>query len=1058
MAKIKVHEIAKEMEKQSKEIIAFLQNKGIEVKAAQSVLEEEAANMVRKAFGKDTDKGTEAKVQAKQASGLDEEKTAKPEEKQEARSVNKTETAQEAKTEKKQETKESGQGEQPKKRKKIIFVSNPHNSNIPTQRSLGERKQGQGTQKAQSQGGSRNQGQGTSRSQGQGTQKAQNQGTPKAQGQGKQGNRQSQGKQSSRPAQGNQRKEVPHKIIRPLTAPSVPESMQVDFKQNARKLENERIAAKNAKAAQEAQAAREAQAVKEAQEALAAKAEKEAREAKEAKEAQERAKLQAQSITEKPERAEKQTSAARENKGSRQSQGNERHQRDERHQRGERNQGSTGSNQGERNARGDGKRFEGANRSGGQGGRNDFRGNGSDRNNNRPGGNNNRGERSAQGQDNRFKRNEKPGKSFVPEAPVKDEKRRDDEKRRISQERDKKSRKDFIYEEDEAAVKNKNKAGRFIKPEKKTAEVVEEQIKVITIPESLTIKELADKMKLQPSVIIKKLFMQGQIVTVNSDISFEDAENIAIEYEIICEKEEKVDVIEELLKEEEEAEEKMESRPPVICVMGHVDHGKTSLLDAIRKTNVTDKEAGGITQHIGAYTVNINGQSITFLDTPGHEAFTAMRMRGANSTDIAILVIAADDGVMPQTVEAINHAKAAGIEIIVAVNKIDKPGANIDRVKQEMTEYELIPVDWGGTTEFVPVSAKSGEGIETLLETILLTAEIMELKANPNRQARGLVIEAELDKGRGPVATVLVQKGTLHVGDFISAGASHGKVRAMIDDKGRRVKEAIPSTPVEILGLSDVPSAGEVFIAHENDKTAKSYAETYLAQNKEKMLEETKAKMSLDDLFTRIQEGNLKELNIIVKADVQGSVEAVKQSLMKLSNEEVVVKCIHGGVGAINESDVSLASASSAIIIGFNVRPDATAKAIAEREGVDIRLYRVIYQAIEDIEAAMKGMLDPIFEEKVIGHAEVRQIFKASAVGNIAGSYILDGTFQRDCKVRITREGDQIYEGALASLKRFKDDVKEVRAGFECGLVFEGFDQMQELDIVEAYIMVEVPR
>ena len=435
-----------------------------------------------------------------------------------------------------------------------------------------------------------------------------------------------------------------------------------------------------------------------------------------------------------------------------------------------------------------------------------------------------------------------------------------------------------------------------------------------------------------------------------------------------------------------------------------------------------------------------------------------MRMRGANSTDIAILVVAADDGVMPQTVEAINHAKAAGIEIIVAVNKIDKPGANIDKVKQEMTEYELIPVDWGGTTEFVPVSAKSGEGIDTLLETILLTAEILELKANPNRRARGLVIEAELDKGRGPVATVLVQKGTLHVGDFISAGASHGKVRAMIDDKGRRVKEALPSTPVEILGLSDVPSAGEVFIAHESDKVAKSYAETYLAQNKEKMLEETKAKMSLDDLFTQIQAGNLKELNIIVKADVQGSVEAVKQSLMKLSNEEVVVKCIHGGVGAINESDVSLASASAAIIIGFNVRPDAMAKTIAEREGVDIRLYRVIYQAIEDIEAAMKGMLDPVYEEKVIGHAEVRQIFKASAVGNIAGSYVLDGEFQRDCKVRITREGNQIYEGQLKSLKRFKDDVKEVKAGFECGLVFEGFDQMQELDIVEAYIMVEVPR
>ena len=586
----------------------------------------------------------------------------------------------------------------------------------------------------------------------------------------------------------------------------------------------------------------------------------------------------------------------------------------------------------------------------------------------------------------------------------------------------------------------------------------EEQIKVITVPESITIKDFADKMKLQPSAIIKKLFLQGQIVTVNSELSFEEAENIAIEYDIICEKEVKVDVIEELLKEEDENEEELATRPPVICVMGHVDHGKTSLLDAIRKTNVIDKEAGGITQHIGAYTVNVNGQKITFLDTPGHEAFTAMRMRGANSTDIAILVVAADDGVMPQTVEAINHAKAAGIEIIVAVNKIDKPSANMDRVKQEMTEYELIPVDWGGTTEFVPVSAKSGEGIDTLLETILLTAEILELKANPERRARGLVIEAELDKGRGPVATVLVQKGTLHVGDFISAGACHGKVRAMIDDKGRRVKEALPSTPVEILGLSDVPSAGEVFIAHENDKTAKTYAETYLSQNKEKMLEDTKAKMSLDDLFTKIQAGNLKELNLIVKADVQGSVEAVKQSLLKLSNDEVVVKCIHGGVGAINESDVSLASASQAIIIGFNVRPDAMAKTISEREGVDIRLYKVIYQAIEDIEAAMKGMLDPVFEEKVIGHAEVRQIFKASAIGNIAGSYVLDGMFRKDCKVRVTREGEQIFEGELASLKRFKDDVKEVKAGFECGLVFEGFDQMQELDVVEAYIMVEVPR
>ena len=659
------------------------------------------------------------------------------------------------------------------------------------------------------------------------------------------------------------------------------------------------------------------------------------------------------------------------------------------------------------------------------------------------------------GRDNRGNAGQGAHRGFTGEAPAKDmEKKRDDDKRRIGRERDnKRSKKDHIYEEEEAL---KNKPGRFIKPEKK--EVVEETIKVITLPENITIKELAEKMKLQPAAIVKKLFLSGKVVTVNQEISYEDAENIAMEYDILCEKEVKVDVIEELLKEEDEAEETMVERPPVICVMGHVDHGKTSLLDAIRKTNVTDKEAGGITQHIGAYTVSLGERKITFLDTPGHEAFTAMRMRGANSTDIAILVVAADDGVMPQTIEAISHAKAAGIEIVVAVNKIDKPSANIDRVKQELTEYELIATDWGGNTEFVPVSAKSGQGIEDLLETILLTADILELKANPNRRARGLVIEAELDKGRGPVATVLVQKGTLHVGDFISAGASHGKVRAMVDDKGRRVKEAGPSTPVEILGLSDVPSAGEVFIAHESDKTAKSFAETYLAQNKERMLEDIKTGMSLDDLFSQIQEGNLKELNLIVKADVQGSVEAVKQSLLKLSNEEVVVKCIHGGVGAINESDVVLASASNAIIIGFNVRPDATAKATAEQEGVDVRLYKVIYQAIEDVEAAMKGMLDPVFEEQIIGHAEVRQLFKASQIGNIAGSYVLDGEFRRGCKIRITREGEQIYEGSLASLKRFKDDVKEVKAGFECGLVFEGFDQMKELDIVEAYIMVEVPR
>ena len=584
------------------------------------------------------------------------------------------------------------------------------------------------------------------------------------------------------------------------------------------------------------------------------------------------------------------------------------------------------------------------------------------------------------------------------------------------------------------------------------------EVKEITLPEKMTIRELAEAMKMQPSVIVKKLFMEGTMVTVNHEIDFEKAQEIALDYDIIAEPEEKVDVIGELLKEEEEDEADMVSRPPVVCVMGHVDHGKTSLLDAIRDTHVTKGEAGGITQHIGASVVEINGQKITFLDTPGHEAFTAMRMRGANSTDIAVLVVAADDGVMPQTVEAISHAKAAGVEIIVAINKIDKPSANVERVKQELSEYELIPEDWGGSTIFVPVSAHTGEGIDTLLEMILLSAEVLELKANPNRAARGLVIEAQLDKGKGPVATILVQKGTLHVGDFIAAGACSGKVRAMMDDRGRRVKEAGPSTPVEILGLSDVPNAGEILMAFPSDKEAKNFAATFVTENKKHLLEETKGKLSLDNLFDQIQASDLKELPIIVKADVQGSVEAVKQSLTKLSNEEVVVRVIHGGVGAVNESDVSLAATSNAIIIGFNVRPDAMAKQLADQEGVDLRLYRVIYQAIVDVEAAMKGMLDPVFEEKVIGHAEVRQLFKASGVGTIAGSYILDGIFQRNCKVRITREGDQIFEGELASLKRFKDDVKEVKAGYECGLVFDGFNDVKEEDKVEAYIMVEVPR
>ena len=1034
MAKMKIHELAKEVEKQSKEVIAFLQEKGIEAKAAQSTIEEDAVELVRKHFGKNAGKTevSEDKT-AKQPQAAQTDKPAQTDKEADGdKTVKASKPAEEAKAASKEEA--------PKKKKTIIVVSNPQNSRAPGQQ------------------GSRPQGNGQNRN-GAGARPAQN----------------GRGGQNAKPAQNVRAgQNAPIRPIKPLTPPSPTPSVQMVPPPRPQKARPEQSAAPEKQQNQAAEKVREEAAVVEKPQAE---------------------KIQENTVanhTDNKPQGERSKPQSGQNRNGQTGQGgqNRNGQTGQNGQNrngqgyGQNRTGQSGPNRGgqtgqgynqtrtggerpsygnRENNRGDrpqgarqDRRTEGGGRQGSYNNQGGFRGGSANAGGERSFGNSGRDSRGNGGQRDNF-RKQGAGKGFVAEAPIKDaEKHRDEEKRRISQEKDKRSRKDFIYEEEDAQVKNK--PGRFIKPEKKKEEVAEEVIKVIVLPESITIKELAEKMKIQSSAIIKKLFLEGKIVTLNQEISYEEAENIAMEYDILCEKEVKVDVIEELLKEEEEQEEEKVQRPPVICVMGHVDHGKTSLLDAIRKTNVTDKEAGGITQHIGAYTVSANGRKITFLDTPGHEAFTAMRMRGANATDIAILVVAADDGVMPQTVEAINHAKAAGIEIVVAVNKIDKPNANIDRVKQELTEYELIPVDWGGTTEFVPVSAKSGEGIEDLLETILLTADILELKANPNRRARGLVIEAELDKGRGPVATVLVQKGTLHVGDFISAGASHGKVRAMIDDKGRRVKDAGPSTPVEILGLSDVPSAGEVFLAHENDKTAKSFADTYLAQNKEKMLEETKSKMSLDDLFSQIQEGNLKELNLIVKADVQGSVEAVKQSLLKLSNEEVVVKCIHGGVGAINESDVMLASASSAIIIGFNVRPDVTAKTVAEREGVDVRLYRVIYQAIEDIEAAMKGMLDPIFEEKVIGHAEVRQLFKASAVGNIAGSYVLDGMFQRNCKVRISREGKQIFEGELASLKRFKDDVKEVKAGFECGLVFEGFDQMQELDIVEAYIMVEVPR
>ena len=583
-----------------------------------------------------------------------------------------------------------------------------------------------------------------------------------------------------------------------------------------------------------------------------------------------------------------------------------------------------------------------------------------------------------------------------------------------------------------------------------------QQLKV-QIPDEIVVSELASRLKVTATEVIKKLFNLGVMANLNETIDFDTASLVAEELGAKVEKEVVVTIEERLFEDTPDDPESLQPRDPVVVVMGHVDHGKTSLLDYIRHASVTTTEAGGITQHIGAYRVHINDRDITFLDTPGHEAFTSMRARGASVTDIAILVVAADDGIMPQTVEAINHAKAAGVSIIVAINKMDKEGANPDKIKEELTKYDLVCEEWGGDVICVPVSAKTGEGINTLLEMVCLTADILELKANPDRLATGAVIEARLDKGRGPIATVLVQNGTLHAGDVLIAGMSVGRVRVMRDDKGRTVKEAGPSVPVEIMGLADVPSAGDTFAAVEDEKLARELVEKRRQEAKE---EQFKAyhQVTLDNLFSSIEEGTVKELPIIVKADVQGSVEAVKQSLMKLSNEEVVVKCIHGGVGAINESDVSLASASNAIIIGFNVRPDATAKATAEREGVDVRLYKVIYQAIEDVEAAMKGMLDPVYEEKVIGHAEVRQIFKASAIGNIAGSYVLDGVFQRGCKVRITREGEQIFEGNLASLKRFKDDVKEVKAGYECGLVFEGFDKMQELDIVEAYIMVEVPR
>lgn len=612
--------------------------------------------------------------------------------------------------------------------------------------------------------------------------------------------------------------------------------------------------------------------------------------------------------------------------------------------------------------------------------------------------------------------------------------------------------------EEEAALMAELEALEAEEKAEKTEKSGDAESVVKTIPETITVKDLAEVLGKKGSDLVMNLMKKGKMLNINATLDFDTAVAIGEEFNVILEKEEEEDIMETVFAEEEEDDSVLEERPPVVVVMGHVDHGKTSLLDAIRHSDVTKGEAGGITQHIGAYTVQIAGKPITFLDTPGHEAFTAMRMRGAQITDIAILVVASDDGVMPQTVEAINHAKAAGVEIIVAINKMDKPSANPDRVKQELVEYQLLSEDWGGETICVPVSAVSKEGIDTLLEMITLVAEMKELRANPNKKARGAIVEAQLDKGRGPVATVLVQSGTLQIGDPIVAGSAYGKIRAMTDDKGRRVKKAGPSTPVEILGLSEVPTAGDSFYVAESDKQARQVAESIIARNRENLIKETPQKVSLDDLFSQIQSGNMKELNIVVKADVQGSVEAVRQSLERLSNEEVRVRIIHGGVGAITESDVMLASASNAIIIGFNVRPEPAAKAFADEEKVDLRLYRVIYNAIEDVTAAMKGMLDPVYEEKVLGHAEVRQLFKASGVGTIAGSYVKDGKFVRNCQVRILRDNVVVYEGDLESLKRFKDDVKEVTAGYECGLVFKKFNDLKEGDWVEAFTMVEVPR
>ena len=583
------------------------------------------------------------------------------------------------------------------------------------------------------------------------------------------------------------------------------------------------------------------------------------------------------------------------------------------------------------------------------------------------------------------------------------------------------------------------------------------QLTEITIPESISVKDFAAEIKKTTAEVLKKLMGYGIMATLNNDIDFDTAFLIAQEFGITAKKKETVTEEDILFDDTEDSPENLVPRPPVVVVMGHVDHGKTSLLDAVRSTHVIEGEAGGITQHIGAYKVEVNGREITFLDTPGHEAFTAMRARGAQVTDIAILVVAANDGVMPQTIEAINHAKVAGIPIIVAVNKIDVEGANVERVKEELTKYDLVAEEWGGDTIFVPISAKQRTNIDTLLEMVLLVADMKELKANPNKQAKGAVIEAKLDKARGPVATMLVQRGTLDVGDTVVVGSVIGRIRAMYNDKGKKVKKAGPSTPVEIIGLTEVPVAGETFYEVEDEKTAKHLIERRKRQEREKSINAT-AKVSLNDLFSQIEKGKLKELNLIVKADVQGSVEAVKQSLEKLSNDEVKVKVIHANVGGVTETDVTLAKVSNAIIIAFNVRPEPLARDMAEKEEVEIKQYSVIYHAIEDVEAAMKGMLDPEFEEKVIGNAEIRQTFKVSNVGTIAGCYVTNGKVSRNAGIRIIRDNVVIHDGKLISLKRFKDDAKEVAAGYECGIQIENFNDIKEGDILEVYVMEEIKK